>query len=86
MALALLEQERWICQNGACGCEIAVIKPSDLTAGGLPRCRCGSIMKKFYTSPKFRHLTSPEAERLFLDSTEPTLSPVRETKSTKRER
>ena len=85
MATTLLQQERWICQNGACGSEMVVIKPSEIAGAGLPRCRCGSIMKKFYTAPAFSHFRSKEAEMLFWDAA-PTSKPVRETKQTKRER
>jgi hypothetical protein len=79
MEITLLQRERWICQNGACGSEIAVIKPGEVVATGLPRCRCGSIMKKFYSPPTFRHITGEEAEMLFRDPA-PVVSPDRHSK------
>jgi len=79
MEMTLLQEEHWICQNGACGSEMMVIKPSEIAGIGLPRCRCGSIMKRFYTAPTFRHVGSEEAERLFWDG-EPAGKPVPKTK------
>lgn len=67
MPRTLLQQDHWICQNDACGSEMMVIKPGEIAAAGLPRCRCGSIMKKFYSAPTFRHVRSEEAERWFWD-------------------
>jgi hypothetical protein len=40
-------RERWHCTNSACGCKV----------GGLhPRCACGEIMEKKYTSPVSAYL------------------------------
>ena len=82
MEITLLQPERWICQNGACGSEIAIIRPSEVASIGFPRCRCGSTMKKFYSAPTFRHLNGEDAEMLFRDSV-PDVHPARETRHTK---
>jgi len=47
--------DSWHCTNGACKAEILVQIASQLD-GVNPRCRCGSAMKKKYSSPVFRYL------------------------------
>jgi hypothetical protein len=46
--------ESWHCTNPACCLEITVGSAS--IEGTNPRCACGGIMKKKYTSPVFRYL------------------------------
>ncbi len=47
--------DSWHCTNSACKAEILVQIASQLD-GVNPRCRCGSAMKKKYSSPVFRYL------------------------------
>ena len=58
--------ERWHCTNSACHLEVVVDSPGAIE-GTNPRCACGAIMKKEYTSPVFRYLD-------FLRLDEPVLS------------
>jgi hypothetical protein len=53
MAPALLEN--WHCMNRSCNAEIQLQVNSAVDAP-LPRCCCGSRMKKKYTAPVFRYL------------------------------
>jgi hypothetical protein len=48
-------KERWHCTNLACGCQV-VVEISGEIEGLNPRCACGGIMKKKYTSPVFTYL------------------------------
>jgi hypothetical protein len=45
------------CQNLECRCEVKVVKSSIETSAN-PRCGCGVQMKKAYTPPILRVLTS----------------------------
>ena len=56
-------RERWNCMNPACGCQV-VVEVGGKVEGRNPRCACGEIMKKKYTSPAaaylyFLHLEEP---------------------------
>lgn len=42
--------DRWHCTNTECGCEV-LVETSGEIPGGNPRCTCGAVMKKKYTSP-----------------------------------
>jgi hypothetical protein len=42
-------KERWNCMNPACGCQV-VVEISGEVEGRHPRCACGEIMEKKYTS------------------------------------
>jgi hypothetical protein len=48
-------RERWHCTNLACGCQV-VVEISGEVEGLNPRCACGGIMKKKYTSAVFTYL------------------------------
>jgi hypothetical protein len=48
-------RERWHCANPACGCQV-VVEISGEIEGQNPRCACGGLMKKKYTSPVFTYL------------------------------
>jgi hypothetical protein len=48
-------RERWHCINPVCGCQV-VVEISGEIEGQNPRCACGGIMKKKYTSPVFTYL------------------------------
>jgi hypothetical protein len=54
-------RERWHCTNQACGCQI-VVEIGGEVEGHNPRCACGGIMKKKYTSPVFSYLDFLHAE------------------------
>ena len=65
-------RERWHCTNLACGCQV-VVEISGEIEGQNPRCACGGIMRKKYTSPVFTYLdflrsdqrlTPPDASRV----------------------
>jgi hypothetical protein len=58
--------ERWHCTNSACRLEVIVHSKGSIE-GSNPRCACGAVMKKEYTSPVFRYLD-------FLHLEEPVLS------------
>jgi hypothetical protein len=58
--------ERWHCTRAACRCVILVETTGEIE-GQNPRCACGSIMKKEYTSPVFQYLD-------FLRFPEPSLA------------
>lgn len=48
-------RERWHCINPACGCQVVVEIGGEIE-GQNPRCACGGIMKKKYSSPVFTYL------------------------------
>ena len=48
-------RERWHCTNPACGCHVVVEIGGEIE-GQNPRCACGGIMRKKYTSPVFTYL------------------------------
>jgi hypothetical protein len=48
-------KERWNCMNPACGCQV-VVEIGGEVEGRNPRCACGEIMKKKYTSPASAYL------------------------------
>jgi hypothetical protein len=48
-------RERWRCINPVCGCQVVVEIGGEIE-GQNPRCACGGIMKKKYTSPVFTYL------------------------------
>ncbi|MGA2427838.1 MAG: hypothetical protein ABSH13_04985 [Candidatus Acidiferrum sp.] len=48
-------RERWHCMNPACGCQVIVEIGGEIE-GRNPRCACGEIMKKKYTSPAAAYL------------------------------
>jgi hypothetical protein len=45
----------WNCTNLACHAKI-LVQTESLGEGINPRCSCGALMKKKYTSPAFRYL------------------------------
>ena len=47
--------ERWHCVNPACSCAVLVESNGEIE-GQNPRCACGTVMKKAYSPPVFRHL------------------------------
>jgi hypothetical protein len=51
------EGQVYRCQNIKCRGEVKVVK-SSVDARANPRCCCGSEMKKPYTAPVLRELTS----------------------------
>jgi hypothetical protein len=48
-------RERWHCSNVSCGCQV-VVEVSGEVEGQNPRCACGGLMRKKYTSPVFTYL------------------------------
>lgn len=48
-------RERWHCTNSECGCQV-VVEISGQVEGQNPRCACGAILRKKYTSPVFTYL------------------------------
>jgi hypothetical protein len=54
-------RERWNCMNPACGCQVLVEIGGEVE-GRNPRCACGEIMKKRYTSPASAYLHSLRIE------------------------
>jgi hypothetical protein len=48
-------RERWHCSNVSCGCQV-VVEISGEVEGQNPRCACGGLMRKKYTSPVFTYL------------------------------
>jgi len=48
-------RERWHCTNLASGCQV-VVEISGEVEGQNPRCACGGLMRKKYTSPVFSYL------------------------------
>jgi hypothetical protein len=65
--MVMKARERWHCTNPACGCQIVVEIGGEIE-GHNPRCACGRIMKKKYTSPVFSYLD-------FLHAEEPVATP-----------
>jgi len=53
--MVMTSGERWHCINPACGCAVLVEANCEID-GQNPRCACGSIMKKGYSTPVFRYL------------------------------
>ena len=53
------------CTSKECRCAIAVVQKPGVEVVQAPRCFCGTIMKKTYTSPEIRELSPSEAEQLF---------------------
>lgn len=48
-------KERWHCTDPICGCQV-IVEVGGEVEGHHPRCACGRIMKKQYTSPVFAYL------------------------------
>lgn len=48
-------KERWHCVSVGCGCQVIVEIGGEIH-GQNPRCACGGIMRKKYTSPVFAYL------------------------------
>jgi hypothetical protein len=48
-------RERWHCSNVSCGCQV-VVEISGEVEEQNPRCACGGLMRKKYTSPVFTYL------------------------------
>jgi hypothetical protein len=65
--MSMIGGEIYRCQNRVCGCEWKVTS-SSMEGGQNPRCCCGAEMKKSYTAPVFRELTS---DMRFSSLTEP---------------
>jgi len=58
--------DTWNCTNP--GCQAKILVQAESRGDGInPRCSCGALMKKKYTSPVFRYLD-------FLREEEPVLS------------
>jgi hypothetical protein len=55
--MSMIGDEIYRCQNRGCRCEVKVIS-SSTECRQNPRCCCGAEMKKSYTPPVFRELTS----------------------------
>ncbi len=55
--MIMTEHQIFRCQNRSCGCEVRVIK-SAIEGSSNPRCCCGGEMKKPYTAPVLREVTS----------------------------
>jgi hypothetical protein len=47
--------DSWLCSNDGCRAQISV-QVSGRIDGVNPRCSCGFVMKKTYSSPTFRYL------------------------------
>ena len=47
--------ESWHCINPACLCQVRVEIAGEIE-GQNPRCICGGLLKKTYTSPVFKYL------------------------------
>ncbi len=60
--MLMKEGEIYHCTNPACNGEVVVRRASELEGGSVPRCSCGSPMKKPYIRPQLRELTEPEAK------------------------
>src|SRR4029077_17426956 len=54
-AMVMKSGERWHCIDPACGCSVLVESNGEIE-GQSPRCACGAVMKKNYSSPVFRYL------------------------------
>ena len=56
-------REQYVCSSATCRREIEIEIPPGHKVGETqnPRCTCGSKMKKVYSAPVFRELTSAEA-------------------------
>lgn len=61
--MLMKSSERWHCTNPECHCEILVESDGKID-GQNPRCSCGGVMKKKYSSPALSYL-----EFLRLDET-----------------
>jgi hypothetical protein len=55
-AMLMKARERWNCMNPARGCQV-VVEIGGEVEGCDPRCACGEIMKKKYTSPTLHTCT-----------------------------
>jgi hypothetical protein len=53
--------DSWHCTNSACKAEVSV-QTATQNDGVNPRCTCGSLMKKKYSSPVFRYLDFLDVE------------------------
>jgi len=47
--------ESWHCTNPGCFCQVRVEVSGEIE-GQNPRCACGGLLKRAYTSPVFRYL------------------------------
>ena len=54
-AMVMKTGERWRCTNAACRCTV-LVETTGEAEGENPRCACGSLMKKEYSSPVFQYL------------------------------
>jgi hypothetical protein len=76
--LGVRKNPRFICQNPACRSEIEVIELSPKSRSedsGNPRCRCGSEMKKVFTTAHLRELTPEQAARYLMGAELPQRMP-----------
>ena len=48
-------EDRWHCTNPACGREV-LVETRGIAEGENPRCSCGAVMKRKYTSPVLSYL------------------------------
>jgi hypothetical protein len=67
--MVMKAKERWHCVSMGCGCQVIVEIGGEIH-GQNPRCACGGIMRKKYTSPVFAYLD-------FLRPDEPGNLPMR---------
>ena len=66
-------RERWHCTNTECGCQV-VVEIGGEVEGQNPRCACGGIMRKKYTSPVFTYLDFLRSDKRL---TEPDIARAR---------
>lgn len=57
--MRMRRNDRWRCSNAECGGEILVLANAKAFSPTNPRCSCGGLMRKPYTSPR---LTTFEPE------------------------
>ena len=48
--------QEWVCTNDKCKA-LLILQPEN--GSSIPRCSCGSLMKKVYSAPKLTPLASP---------------------------
>jgi hypothetical protein len=53
--MRMKSEDRWHCTNPACGCEV-LVQNTGIVDGENPRCSCGALMKKKYSSPVLSYL------------------------------
>lgn len=63
--MTMREDQRWICSNPNCRREVYVMFAAASGGGALPKCSCGSPMKKPYTPPSLTQARPSEGKEVY---------------------